>query len=416
VSADAIRERLAALREAGAALAKREASSVLDSLGRVLDGWRRAEHGWRAALESELPKATGFSAPMVRAGLDCALAEWNSDALRTLVDSELGAVAARHSGFPVTSVLMAGSIPMPTLLAAIAPLALRSPVLVKPASRDPVTPRLVARSIAETDAQLGACIEIVDFDSADDACARAFASADCVSATGSDATIGALRSLVSPPRRLVCDGHRLSLAVVSLPADAQAVVDLARRLAFDVAIWDQLGCLSPIEIFCVGEGDAADRLSEALADALREREETWPRGDIGAEAASDIARERAEAEVRAAAERPVRVLASDTTAWTVIREDTARLRAAPLHRFVRVVPVPDLDALQTHLVPYGAHLAGVAIAGFGDDAERLTAALTRLGASRICAPGRLQAPPLAWHHGGRAVLAPLARFTDVETR
>ena len=29
-------------------------------------------------------------------------------------------------------------------------------------------------------------------------------------------------------------------------------------------------------------------------------------------------------------------------------------------------------------------------------------------------PGSLQSPPLDWRHGGRGVLAPLARFTDIE--
>ena len=58
--------------------------------------------------------------------------------------------------------------------------------------------------------------------------------------------------------------------------------------------------------------------------------------------------------------------------------------------------------------------AGVAIAGFGPHTPDAARALAALGASRVCAPGRLQAPPLAWHHEGEGVLRPLARFSDVE--
>ena len=105
-----------------------------------------------------------------------------------------------ESGFSTTSVLLAGSIPMPTLLACLSPLVLRSPVLVKSASRDPVTPQLVANSIAEVDAELGRSIAVVEFPGSDVDCMRVFASADCVVATGSDETVAELAAHVPAPR------------------------------------------------------------------------------------------------------------------------------------------------------------------------------------------------------------------------
>ena len=80
----------------------------------------------------------------MREGLAVALANWDGNALRRLVASELDPKGARK-GFDVTAVLLAGSIPMPSLLALIAPLAVGSPVLAKPASRDPVTAPLVVQ-------------------------------------------------------------------------------------------------------------------------------------------------------------------------------------------------------------------------------------------------------------------------------
>ena len=72
-----------------------------------------------------------------------------------------------------------------------------------------------------------------------------------------------------------------------------------------------------------------------------EAEESWPRGNIDPAAARDIVRERAEAELRSAAGRAVAVHVSDSTAWTVVLEDGPEPRPAPLHRFVRVVPVAE---------------------------------------------------------------------------
>jgi hypothetical protein len=85
-----------------------------------------------------------------------------------------------------------------------------------------------------------------------------------------------------------------------------------------------------------------------------------------------------------------------------------------LHRFIRIVPVADPGRLLEAIRPFAAHLAAVAIEGFGEETAGLAYALADLGASRVCAPGSLQSPPLDWRHAGRGVLAPLARFGDIE--
>ncbi len=422
---DAIARRLAELREAGAKLRRRPASETLAALERVLDGWRDADSPWRRSLEAELPEASGFSAATVREGLARGLTSWSGAALRELVEREIGpaerldaASTPLASGFDSTAVLLAGSIPMPSLLAMIAPLALRSPVLVKPASRDLLTPRLVARSLAETDAELGQCLGIVEFPGGDEACSGALLEADCIVATGSDATVAAVRARVRTPRRVVTYGHRCSVAALGAAATrGRALREAARRLALDVALWDQLGCLSPIAVYVAGGDPAApDRAAEALADALAEAEARWPRGAVDPASAAATAHERADAELRAAAGRRVALHASPGgTAWTVVREENAAPRPAPLHRFLRVHPVPDADALLSALRPLGAHLAAVAIEGFGAGAHPLARGLAELGASRICRAGNLQSPPLGWRHDGRGVLAPIARFADFET-
>jgi acyl-CoA reductase-like NAD-dependent aldehyde dehydrogenase len=417
----ALRRRIAELRDAGQALRQRPAADVLGALARVLDAWRDPESPWRHALERELPGATGFSPETVRAGLAVGLEPWSGEALHELVRQELGGPRAlepggsRHAaGFPVTAVLLAGSIPMPTLLALLAPLALRSPVVAKCAARDRVTPRLVARSVAEADAELGRCIEVVDVRRDDAESLAGLLDADCVVATGSDAAVAAVRARLAPWQRLVARGHRLSLAAVSRAALVpDRLPDLARRLALDVALWDQLGCLSPQAVFAEGEAEA-EALAAALARELERLEVSAPRGATPAQAAAEIAHERADAELRRAAHQRVVLHASDTTAWTVVREIDCEPRPAPLHRFVRVHPVAGTAELLAAITPYGRHLAAVAVEGFGAQTGELVRGLLGLGASRVCAPGRLQAPPLTWPQDGQGVLLPLALLSGVE--
>ena len=424
MTAREIQDRLAELREAGAKLRRRPARETHAALARVLDLWSNPDSSWRRRLESELPGATGFTRENVREGLARGLARFRGETFLSLVRAELGdparldaARGSMLSGFDTTAVVLAGAIPQPSLLALLAPLALRSPVLAKPASRDPVTAALVAESIADVDPELGRCIAIARFGSNDEACLRALLTADCVAATGSDASIAALSALVAPPRRLVASGHRLSLAALGPEALRGPALDAAAGgIALDVALWDQQGCLSPLAVYAVGaDGEAPDRLAEALAQALASLERLLPRGAQDPAAAVEFRHECDGAELRATEIPGVQLLGGPTQRWAVVREVDAAPRRAPLNRFVRVQPVENPELLLDSLRPLAAHLAGVALAGFGSVQDGVARGLADLGASRLCQPGELQAPPLAWHHEGRPVLLPFARFTDRET-
>lgn len=375
-----IRARLAELRA-------RAGGEHVDAVARVLDAWSDPASRWRAQLERELPAATGFTPEVVREGLRLALAPWTGDALRELIELE---GEAEEPG--VTGVLLAGSIPMPTILSLLAPLVVGSTVLAKCASRDPVTPRLVEQSLRETEPELAACVGVLEFRGDDAARVAALCEADVVVATGSDATVARVQG-----RRVVRHGHGLSVAAVGREACPAA------ELALDVALWDQLGCLSPVAVYA----SDADALAEALAAALEDLETRLPRGSVEPRAATHAVNERDSAELRGARVRT-------GVGWTVVREADATPRPAPLHRFVRVHPVSGVDELLAALRPLGPQLAGVALAGFGAETARAVEGLAGLGASRVCPPGRLQAPPLSWPRDGLGVLLPLPRQASIE--
>jgi len=416
--AQQIRAALERLRIAGQRLRNRPARETIDALASVLETWRESDSRVRHALRTEYADATGCSPAMVEAGMERALAGWTGDALRSLLDRELGGIEALEgsalrnaSGFEVTSVLLAGSLPSPTLLGLLAPLVLRSPVLAKTSAHDPVTAGLVANSVAAADPELGACIEIFSFSGGDSVCVNALLEADCVVASGSDETLASVSERVQPPRRLVGYGHRLSVAALA----ADRPDDSAARLAEDVALWDQLGCLSPLAVFVADrDRSGATAFGAELAGALANLEERWPRGRIPPRASAAIKRERDEAEMRAADGAPVHLYRGAGSSWTVVVEADSRIRPAPLHRFVRVHPVAGLTGLVEALTPVKHHLASVGIGGFTARRSEMVAALGQLGVSRICPLGTMQAPPLSWCHDNRGVLLPLARLSDAD--
>jgi acyl-CoA reductase-like NAD-dependent aldehyde dehydrogenase len=419
-AAAAVAAALGRARDAGERLGARPRAEIVRALGRVLDALRDAGSPPRRRLEAELPAATGFSPEVVREGLARALAPWSGAALHALAEAELGTLLGeagprRAAGFPTTGVVLGGALPTPTLIALAAPLLLGSGVVAKTAAHDPVTARVLVDALAAEDEGLGAALEVVSFPGDDVAASAALLEADCVVATGSDATVAGLAARVAPPRRFVGYGHRTSVAVLGPGAARPPHLESAcEALAFDVAVWDQLGCLSPTALYVVGDTRVGDALLDALGDALDRAEARWPRGRVEVAAAAALAHERDEASLRAAAGSDVRLRIGAGGAWTVVAEADARPRAAPGHRFLRVHPAPDTGALLRALAPLGPHLAAVGIAGLADGGAPLAGALARLGASRICPLGTLQTPPLAWCHDGRGVLLPLARLLDVE--
>jgi hypothetical protein len=418
--AAALRRELERLREAGRALRARPAAERLDALGAALERFRDPGSDARRILLDGLPRSAGFARATVERGLALALEGFGADALRSLYARELGAdraagrAARLASGFPSTAVLLAGAIPPGSLVSLVAPLALGSPVLARPSASDPHTAAALAQTLAALDRGLADAFAVARFDARDDGALDAFLSADCVVATGSDATVARVAARVEPPRRLVAYGHRVSFAALGPEASrGAALADACRALALDVALWDQLGCLSPVSLLVAGDAAAARSAAEALAAALEALAGELPRGAAEPAAAAQAAHERAEAELRAAARGDVALFAG--RAATVVAEADARLdRPAPLHRFVRVHPVCDAAGVSRALAPHAAQLACVGAAGFGAAAADLARALAELGASRICPLGRMQAPPLDWCHDNQGVLLPLARLSDAE--
>jgi len=385
-------------------------------LAKVLELLRDPTSAPHQKLVRELPAVTGFSPQVVREGLRLALAKWTGEALLRLAESELGpglgeSGPRRARGFPTTAVLLAGALPSPTLAALLAPLALRSGVVAKTSSHDPCTARLLAETLADVDPGLAAALQVVDIRREDSRAVEALLQADCVVASGSDATVASVGRRVAPPRRFVPYGHRVSVAVLGPQASrGEALREAAASLSLDVALWDQLGCLSPVALFVLAADERLPgEVLESLANAFAWIEKTLPRGEVALQAASDWAAERDAAELRAATAEGVALRSGP--GFAVAAESDAAWRGSPLHRFLRVHPVRDLAALAVALRPIAPHLAAVGVAGL-DEAAREE--LVALGPSRICPLGRMQAPPLAWCHDGRPLLLPLARLSDLE--
>ncbi len=418
--AELVRAARGRLAVAGEGLRRSDLEARLQRVARVLEAWTSPDSPWRRELREQLAAAGPLHPATLAEGLEGALAAWDPGALvacaRREIEGALDGGRRTLAPFSCTSVLAGGSIPMPTLLSGLLPLALASPVLLRESAQDPVTPGLLARSVAASDPGLGRCLEVVRFPVEDEPALDGFLDSPCVVATGSDETIAAVRRRLAPGRRFVAYGHRLSIAVLGpeLARDETRLARAAEGLALDVARWDQDGCLSPVVAYLVDSSpEARRRVAGAVAEALDRVSARMPRGELPTTTRASHATERAEARMRSAASEACAIF--EGTDFCVALEADARPRPAPLARFLRMHPVESPGALAGALAPFAVHLSSAAVAGFKGPAGRaIVGQLTACGVTRITTPGSLQTPAVDWPHDGMPLFLPMARFASSE--
>ena len=192
---------------------------------------------------------------------------------------------------------------------------------------------------------------------------------DHVHAYGSDATLAELAATL--PRGVVLHGHGAGFAVAVV--EPPFASDLWDRLALDVALFDQRGCLSPRVVLSSAPSEG---LAAGVARALSRFEAAVPRGILSAEEAADITRYR------------------DTLAFAGellpaghgFVSASSELLVPPIGRNLHVVTHPDPLAL---LAPFAEKLTSIGVEGSRELVERARAAFPHC---RITEVGRIQSP------------------------
>ena len=236
---------------------------------------------------------------------------------------------------------------------------------------------------------------------------------EAVVAFGTDETLRNIFVGVTPAQKFIGHGSAASLLWIGEPEKLTAAQ--ARACATDVLTYDQLGCLSPQAIYVPMRTDV-DSLGSKLARAL---ETHWrglkkkPARPLGVAARITEARDVAFARGHRVWRPPTRHLG-----WTLIFDPDPAFQPSPLHGIITIRRASE-STLKKALAPVAGRISTVGVVGrlsAGRMSSRLETAFLSLGVSRFCPAGRMQFPPLTWHHDGRNPLADLVKWTDAEGR
>ena len=198
-------------------------------------------------------------------------------------------------------------------------------------------------------------------------------------AYGSDATLEQVAVTLPPGVAFHAHGSGFGVGVIDAAVPDAELHELLPRLAEDMALFDQRGCLSP-RLLLVGAGfDQAQGVARALAAELTLIEQRIPRGRMdGAELAEISAFRDTASFVGALFPAGLGfVSVADSATWTM----------PPVGRNIHVLPTTDPVKSLASLRPM---ITSCAFAGATAQRNALRAALP---GARLCSFGNMQAPP-----------------------
>jgi hypothetical protein len=414
------------------AAAARPISEILGVLDSLNARWSDSTSPERRQADALLKAVTDYPAAVITPALDHLFAGLRSTHLEATMREEIGdpealdhwierralGTKSRAFGPGLTVIVASGNVPMAAIPSVVYSLLMKSPVLVKLSSDEPVLAGLYLRSLAAADEALGRTCAAVWWPGGDEAIeAAVLAHAEAVIAFGGESTLRSLSAKLPSHARFQPHGHRIGFAIVGrerlTAAGLPAVAEAAAR---DVAEFDQQGCVAPQRLFVERGGKASpETFGRAVAAALGVLAAEWPRSAPAPAASAAIHQLRAAASVRSALQPEVGLWSSaGGTDWTVILDPECGFGPGCLYRTLVIHPVDDLAEVASWIAPYSEYLQTAAVAASEARHTPLAENLGRLGVPRVGPLGRAPRPAAGWRADGRPRLADLVRWLDWE--
>lgn len=409
----------------------RSVFSIVSSLGALSRKWLHRDFVHRKKAVSDLVKRSGFSEKMAQALLDALFSELTAPKLTALLKSELkdplaldrfvrekdNERAVLIQGPRTILHIFSSNIPAAAIQSFVLGLLVKSENIGKVSTRDAGFLQAYLDSLAAHDRGLRKLCRLIP---AKDRAAAAgwMGRADLVVAYGSDESLARIRKSVPVKTPFVGYGHRMSFSLITKEAlGAKSVKRLARQTAHDVWMDDQRGCLSPSVIFVQKGGrvrpeDFAQMVARELERSARS-EFSRPRRGLSEYLA--FRRDQEKAFILTLRKKKALIWQSRISAcWTVLYDEALALVPLGPGQRIAIKGFKALNDLEAALRRSSACLQAASLECASADRVKLAGWLAAFGVNRVCRAGKLQHPPVTWHHDGRPNLADWLCWTDLE--
>ena len=416
-------------------LLRRSVREIAEVLDRASLTWLDKGYAPRHDAIPLISQITKFSPEMVAHSMDLEQISSRGPHLLAALQNEIGDLEfldkfkfnerlGGHSmavGPEVVGAIFSSNIPALPHLEVMRAFLVKAACLGRVSAGEPIFLSLYARTLAELDPELASCLAVIYWERGDFDAENVFLSSiDYLVAYGGDAQTQRLLSIKPPGLEATWHGHKLGFSYVCRESlQPGRLPELADKVAYDFTIHDGHACLCP-QVCLVERGGAVSPLefAEACAEAMKSWARRLPPRQLDLSAASNKLKLRDLSLMRDSDDGRFKVVAApEDYSFTVVIEETDRFEPSPGERFLRIVPVQGLEALDKMIRPLGRkYLQCAAVAAENGRFEDIREMLARWGVSRVTPPGLMGTPSMMWHHDGSSCLGKMLTWCDHELK
>jgi len=329
--------------------------TIAQELGQLSRLWQNKNYHYRKKAEDIIAAVSGCSSKNIREGLNLAFKEVSA---RKILSSMPLIRQLPQGG--LTFCVFAGIISTPMLFDIFLSLLRKSAVLAKSPSREPFFPILLAESLHEFSPVLGKCLASLWWPGGQTPIEKEiFSQADFINAYGDDSTVFKMSSYANGRKNFIPLGHKVSLSFLGKRSFSHSLVrNLTKKIAYDVFLYDQQGCLSPHAIYIEKPSGFKMRcFLRELAEAMQNIGNKLPMGKLSFAEASRIHQTRGQYQFR---KNVICLTSPSKTDWTLIYEKDESFHPSCLNRVLFIKEIRNIGNLGKILENWTGKIQGLA--------------------------------------------------------
>lgn len=304
---------------------------------------------------------------------------------------------ARVRAFPRGRVfhILVGNVPIAGMYSVVRSILTKNQTVVKLASRDIISTLFFMKALIESNENgpeyrklISSSLSAFYLEKESDDLVQMINSADMVCAWGKGESLRNIKKLIPHSVPFLEFGPKRSFSLLFID-DTCDVEKAAIRMAHDLSIYDQEACLSPQQLFIIG--DSKEYLKK-LQKWLDWQSESLSRGIVNSDAESHIIRTGLEAKYRG-----WEVMEGRNKQWNIILCNPYDIAEHPLGRTLFIHQIEKVE----DMIPFiDDETQAISIYPYDDRAADIGELFCSHGASKICETGMVAYPREGWTHDG----------------
>ena len=392
---------------------------IISFLNQVGDLWKNKNYELRKESVKISSLTTGYHEKMIQFSYDMIPYILSKEFLNQTIDIELhnrkfldewieaGETMVR--AIPIGKLLhiVAGNVPIVSILSFMMGILTKNVNIVKVASGDPSTFIHFVLSFQEIDKNhpVTKTTSALYWKHDSEAEKECFDIVNGILVWGGFDAVHSARKKSKPNQVILEFGPRKSVQLIGKEVyeNDTKLQEVAQKIAHDLSLYDQQACHSPQIAFVEGE---AEKLCRAIAKAMETKERNLPKGYTSVDEKTAVSHERMMAKFRGD-----KVFQPDSTKWTIIlTKDFENTVQHPLSRTLYVIEVKDLKEVLEYI---DETVMVVAFSSF-KRLNELKDEIFKRGVDRITVIGKMGYFPLGYPQEGRRNLSQLVKWVGID--